>query len=646
MRRRKPIRNIKPILSDIRHKEEKYDVPPRKIQASRLSRFRPKGEIKLGEHKVNAERDRKLRTLAAAGASLVIVVFVWWAGSGVVARADLRNRYAASRENLWELLQSPGSSSTDQVVSLNRNGGLEFPFINQFNAATRDINELGGSVTDLSSAMVDFSGNWITDFFGGNGGDLLANVSNIKDDLSSIVSSNRLFIDESNPSASGSVSESVNLESKLLLFQNGADGLFSLLSATSSHILLVFTDPTDSLRPSGGKISSYADLTISGGQESSLAVQSISVPDSEPGKKILPPPELRGVEKTWSAGEANWFFDFPTSAEKIISFMQSSGVYSGSGTKFSGVILVNNQALQQMIAAVNPSLLPDSGRSVVDSTYLKTALPEVFKEIASSAPLVQQDLMGAIEGGLSDKNIMMFFTDNRLQSFVSSFGYDGGVYSVPYNFAGDYLGVTNITPQAARHGTVLSDHVILKSQVDQSGTVSDNLTIEDSYSNPAGWYHDYRRTLVRIFTLPTSALISADGMSNPVFENLGQYRAGYSTDPTLSTIENSVVPSGVTGVSEESESGMRAYGAWLNGYVGEMDTLNMNYVSGSMTISDGQKFYFVFDKQSGVNQTLDYLVQAPLGYGWEEAPGESPVYSFHSSSLAPRTIIELTLVKK
>ena len=175
--------------------------------------------------------------------------------------------------------------------------------------------------------------------------------------------------------------------------------------------------------------------------------------------------------------------------------------------------------------------------------------------------------------------------------------------------------------------------------------VSDNLTVENIYQNSNSSYHDFRRTLLQVFTPLSSSLIDAKGESSAVFGTLKQYNAGYRTDPDLLAIEQSTASSGVSGINDFTAFNLKGYDAWLNGYVGSPENLTMNYLSNKTDVAPGAQFQFVFDRQSGVEQTLDYLIQAPLGYGWAEAPGDSSVYSYHGSNLAPRTVITLTLTK-
>ncbi|MCL5006986.1 MAG: DUF4012 domain-containing protein [Patescibacteria group bacterium] len=639
---RKTIKNIIPVLADIRHGGLKYRTPPAKPKPEKIAKLKPSGKISLESRNADQRaRTAKMRSLTGIALAFVFLLAISWVGIRISLESSLSRGYLVSRNSLLQVLQSSGSSAP-QLIALKPDGGFNFPFMEQLQSSLNDLNGLSGSIIGLSDGLDSLSLNWVGDFFGGNGQALLGILSGLKSSAASISSLNSQL---SANSGVFSGSPSTGLEAEMLQFQNAVAGLYDLLDATSSHVLLVIGDPASALRPAGGKITAYADLTVSNGAVANISVRSIAVPDSLLSAKVAPPPELDGVVGKWNAGEANWFFDFPTSAEKIIHFLELSKVYSGSGERFSGLIFINTQSLAQIITAVDPSLLPQQIGNVASPIYLQRVLPVLFQDVSSSASAVSQDFSGAIAGGLSSKNIMVYFPDNRLEGLMNALGYDGGVYNLPYNFNGDYLGVVNINPSPSERDLSLEEHVILKSQIDQSGLISNDLTVENIYSS-SSTYRGFRDNLVQIFTPPSSVLISADGMSKPVFENLSQYRAGYSFDPDLSAIENTFAQSSVPDVQEEMQFGLKTYLAWLNGDVGQENKIEVSYLDGKTVIAPGEKFYFVFDRQSGIRQTLDYLVQAPLGYGWKEAPGGGSVYSFHSSELDPRTSITLTLVKE
>ncbi|MDE2096765.1 MAG: hypothetical protein KGL39_05910 [Patescibacteria group bacterium] len=635
-----PRKNIEPVLADVRHHGKRYQRPPVKNKGGAgLRKLKPRGLVELER---SSERRRRIAVAGSAIGSIILVVLFWWLGEGMLIQGSVNKNYSSVRSGLLQLL-----SMQTSTAALGSNGQLSLaPIFSQYSEAVKGINALSSAAIDFSGNAAALGDNWMADFFGGNGSDLLSTLKKITGDLSSIISANNQLSSGSSSSASGLGSNALVLESGLLRYSSAADGLYSLLNSTSSHLLLAFADPSVSLRPAGGELTAYADLTINKGQLENTAVSSFSAPDSQlPWKALPPPPELGGSGSVWGAGEANWFFDFPSSAQKMAYFLQSSKEYASSSETFSGVILINSSAWQRIIATIDPSLLPKSG-STVSVAYLGKALPQLFKEIPGLSPAAKQDLIGAIGEGLANKNIMIYFPDSRLEGMAEWAGNDGGVFSLPYNFNGDYLGVANITPAASLSGTVLEEHVVLKSQIDSSGMINDDLTVENIFQNPSyPNYHAYRRDLLQIFSSPSSALISADGMSSSLFGELKQYRAGYQTDPNLSAVEQSFMQSSVPGISEFSESGLKVYEGWLSANVGAAAKLHLTYMGGKANIASGEKFQFVFDKQSGVNQTLDYLVQAPLGYGWAEAQGQGSVYSYHSSNLAPRTTITLTLVK-
>ena len=55
----------------------------------------------------------------------------------------------------------------------------------------------------------------------------------------------------------------------------------------------------------------------------------------------------------------------------------------------------------------------------------------------------------------------------------------------------------------------------------------------------------------------------------------------------------------------------------------------------------GDKFRFVFDKQSGSDTNLLVKISAPLGYLWEES--DSSTYTYETDNPSKRVIVDLTL---
>ena len=98
--------------------------------------------------------------------------------------------------------------------------------------------------------------------------------------------------------------------SELYNWDNALQNLINLLSASGGrHILVFFQNPSE-IRPGGGFIGSYADITVENGQMKNMDVRDIYDPDGQLAIKIIPPEQLQTVTTDWGARDANWFLIF------------------------------------------------------------------------------------------------------------------------------------------------------------------------------------------------------------------------------------------------------------------------------------------------------------------------------------------------
>ncbi|MEK7076976.1 MAG: DUF4012 domain-containing protein, partial [Patescibacteria group bacterium] len=100
--------------------------------------------------------------------------------------------------------------------------------------------------------------------------------------------------------------------SELHLWDKALNSILDVFGpANEKHILLIFQNPAE-IRPGGGFIGSYADMTVKNGQLINLEVQDIYWPDHPTNfkLKVVPPEPLQTITEDWGASDANWFFDF------------------------------------------------------------------------------------------------------------------------------------------------------------------------------------------------------------------------------------------------------------------------------------------------------------------------------------------------
>ena len=98
------------------------------------------------------------------------------------------------------------------------------------------------------------------------------------------------------------------------------------------------------------------------GTITNIAVHDVADVDVAFKPKIVPPAPLQLEETAFRPADANWFFDFPTSASETINMFERSGLYATS-TTFDGVVAVTPQVMEDLLSVTGPITLPGARRS-------------------------------------------------------------------------------------------------------------------------------------------------------------------------------------------------------------------------------------------------------------------------------------------
>ena len=137
-----------------------------------------------------------------------------------------------------------------------------------------------------------------------------------------------------------------------------------------------FQNPAE-IKPAGGFLGSYADLTINSGRLVNIDIRDIYDPDGQLTTKIIPPLPLQAITTSWGARDANWFFDFPLSAKKVTELLESLKIYQEKNIQFSGVIALNIKILESVLELSGPIKLSDYQFEINRNNFLK----EIQKEV-------------------------------------------------------------------------------------------------------------------------------------------------------------------------------------------------------------------------------------------------------------------------
>ncbi len=437
------------------------------------------------------------------------------------------------------------------------------------------------------------------------------------------------------------------------------DGVLALLDAPAErHILLLFHNPSE-MRPSGGFIGSYADVTIERGAMKLLDVRDIYDPDGQLDEKVIPPKPLQAITTSWGARDANWFFDFPTSAQKVIGFLEASKMYKERSVAFEGAIAVNTDVLSSMLELVGPIELPSYGLALDAENFLvevqkeveageskrvgepkrilRDAAPILLERLAMLDEVGKRALALRIAAHLERGDIAFSFRDPLLQNFFTAHRIAGAVADLPQPFFGDYFAVVNGNVAGGKTDIYMRQEVTVRSAIDLQGFVKTDATIKRTHTGANArysWYRAVNQNYLRLLVAPDVKLISLTGDTpKTVRAPLNYEKNGYRADPDVVRLE-----------VNERESGKKAIGAWLSVKAGTTGTLRARYENPvPMPLHDGGEFVVILEQQSGVRKRIRYELEAPPGYVWREA--DDTRYVYESEDPPKRVTTVLTLKK-
>ncbi len=445
-----------------------------------------------------------------------------------------------------------------------------------------------------------------------------------------------------------------------------------LNSENTRHFLILFQNPSE-IRPGGGFIGSYADISIRNGQMQNIDVRDIYDPDGQFFEKIVPPYQLQTVTQNWGARDANWFFDFPTSAKTVIDFLELSKMYSENGVTFDGAIAINIPVIQSMLEATGPIYLPDYDLTIDQNNFLtevqreveagkdkKAGQPKKILKVLAPLLLEKMKTLDANSQGIflkklgehvAKKDIMFYAKDDSLASFLRQSGVDGSVFDVPSNFLGSYLAVVDANVAGGKTDALIDQSVDANINIDTSGAVLTDLTVTRVHNGgdkKDPWWNSKNQNFIQILTDPGSALISMKGNSVKLEKPKFNYDSnGYDENADLRSIDDSRTAIPEFNAWVMNEFNKTAFGTWFNVEPRKTGVLTLRYHNDNTSLTPpatGSTYTFVYEKQSGVSTKLSATIAAPIGFVWEETG--TPTYTYSNDDPDGRVVLMLKLAKQ
>lgn len=217
------------------------------------------------------------------------------------------------------------------------------------------------------------------------------------------------------------------------------------LNENQNYIIIL--QNSDELRASGGFLGSFSTLEIKNGQPTPFKIQDIYVPDGQ-FKGFLEAP--KGLDEYLSSGQgmrlpdSNWWPNFPDSAEQVLYFFKET-----EQKDYQGVIAINLNAVEKLLAITGEIYLPDYDKSVDQYNFAEIAREDrseffpgsqekanflnhflkIFKlKLSQSIKENPKAYLTLAKNLLQSKDIQIYSKDQEITEILSRRQLDGKMY--------------------------------------------------------------------------------------------------------------------------------------------------------------------------------------------------------------------------
>ncbi len=440
-------------------------------------------------------------------------------------------------------------------------------------------------------------------------------------------------------------------------FVSVSGALRQILGGDGQRTYLVVFQNSDELRPTGGFMGSFAELTVRDGRIVSLDIPGGGTYDVQGNLKTftVSPPPLQLLAARWGFQDANWFPDFPTSARAMLSFYRDAG-----GPTVDGVIAVNADFVAGLLSVVGSIDMPEYGRTITSDNFVADTQQIVEREydktlnqpkafIAALAPKLLDrvknlpagdflQLLQRVHAGFEQRDIQAYFPDERLEKLAIRLGWDGGIKAT----GGDYLMPVDANLGGGKTDGVIQETVDVLSNIASDGTVIDTVAVTRIHRGTPGDPFTGANNVdyLRLYVPKGSQLLNASGFSPPDPNLFQPPEPDWSVYPDIAYDEQTQTKDPVSGTDIYQESGKTVFGNWVQVKPGSQATASFTYrlpfkvavpPRGALDrllrlatgLPDTARYTFTLQKQSGADhRTTRLQVNLPdsLRPLWADAP--------------------------
>lgn len=379
-------------------------------------------------------------------------------------------------------------------------------------------------------------------------------------------------------------------------FNSVLSGLETILGGDDFRRYLILFQNNNELRPTGGFVGSFAVVDVQKGKLLNVDVPGGGSYDvqGQLDTYLRPPLPLQLINYRWEFQDGNWFPDFAASAQKMAWFYQHS-----RGTTVDGVIAINASVLERLLRVIGPvyndsynlALSTDTAlaalQTKVELDYDKTTnqpkavIAEVLAQLLSLVQTIKPDqlvaLLTELNAALTEKEIQVYFPDEKLQKQFRDFGWTGELAAS--NDHQDYLMVVHTNLGGGKSNARVEEIIEHEAVVSADGSVIDTVTLKRKHTGTPGelFFGETNLDYVRLYVPKGSELLAAGGFVYPVGESFLIADKWFKTDEDLTRYEQERGVHIQSGTRLTEEFGKTVFGNWIVTKPGEVNEVWFRY---------------------------------------------------------------------
>ncbi|PIR06331.1 MAG: hypothetical protein COV55_04345 [Candidatus Komeilibacteria bacterium CG11_big_fil_rev_8_21_14_0_20_36_20] len=374
--------------------------------------------------------------------------------------------------------------------------------------------------------------------------------------------------------------------------------IFTILEEVLGHDTekryIVLFQNNNELRATGGFIGSFALFDVYQGEIVNLEIPQGGMYDLEAGLtvKYQAPQALSLINSHFNIWDANWWPDFPTSAEKITSLYEQSG-----GSSVDGLIAINADVLKKLLEILGPITMDDYGVTItannlfsviqeeVEFNYDKEAntpkaiiadlVPRVLEKLLSFKEN-QKEVVTAFAKILSTKDIQIYLHDDNLQKKIDGFGWSGRMYATDR----DYLNIISTNIAGGKTDNDLYQTIDHQAEIQPNGEIINTLRItrtnKGQEDNPLAGIEGGNVSYLRIYVPLNSQFIEAVGFDKIPNAYFHPADDNAQIDPDIAQEENKMIDN-VSNTEIYNSLGKTVFANWTALKPGETKTVSVKY---------------------------------------------------------------------